>query len=99
MFFNKSYNLLYTYIYTRVTVGYIQFRTITLLMNFVQKLFINILYVSVWIISFMVGVFFEFLSLRYRKQRDSVIMLYRFATPKIYSISLYSYKDLLLLDE
>lgn len=49
----------------------------------------------------MVGVhIFVFLSLRFRKQRDSVIiMLHRFATPKNYSIGLYSYKDILVLGE
>lgn len=41
-------HIIYLYqIYIRVTVGYIKFRTITLFMNFFQKLFINILYVSV----------------------------------------------------
>lgn len=95
MLLNKSYN----HIYIRGTVGYIKFRTITLFMNFFQKLFINSLCISLNY-RFYGGSIFEVFLLRNRKQRDSVIMLHLFTTPKIYSKgTLYSYKNLLVIHE
>lgn len=99
MLLKKTYNLLDTYIYIRVTVGYIKFRTI----NFIYELFPKTVYEYSLCISlnyrFYGGSIFVLLSLRNRKQRDSVIMLHSFATPKIYSIGLYRYKGLLVLHE